>query len=372
MNEETHISELECIQCNKCQLSCPLNRVDPTYSPRGNTLKLLLGGDERFAQDKDLYRCLTCHQCKEVCPSSIKYIEAVRQARRKAREKGRIDECKHGEILRTIQQFQSVLDTPQNRLAALDADSFSDAGDVLYFVGCLPVFDFVFPHTQSITTAQNTLKIMNAAGVKPIVSNSEKCCGYDLLWNGETDVFRRLAGSNLRLFKELGIKKIITSCAECLITLKDEYPAIADVTYEVQHISEFAAEAIQNGTLKLSTPVEENVTYHDPCRLGRIGRIFDAPRAVLDSIDGLTFAEMAYVKEHSRCCGVGGFSNCDNCIKFLQSDRLEEAAETGAAHVITACPKCRIHFNCYLDGNPIRELPDLKITDITEILARAL
>jgi Fe-S oxidoreductase len=106
--------------------------------------------------------------------------------------------------------------------------------------------------------------------------------------------------------------------------------------------------------------------------LGRIGHTYDAPRDILKNIAGLEFTEMEYIRESSRCCGVGGFSNCDAKIKLLQSDRLEEAAETGAKHVITACPKCRIHFNCYLDGKPIRELPELNITDITELVAKAL
>ena len=370
--EKPRTSELECIQCNKCMLSCPLNRVDPTYSPRGNTLQLLLDGDENFTENKDLFRCLTCYQCKQVCPSSIRYIETVREARRKARDKGHMDECKHGLILRTIQQFQAELNIPQHRLENLAADTFAEAGEVLYFVGCLPVLDHVFPHTTSITTAQNTLKILNAAGIKPVVSNEEKCCGYDLLWNGETELFEKLARSNLALFKSLGIKRIITSCAEGFVTLRDEYPGLENVDWEVQHITQFTAEALKNGDLKLTTPVEERVTYQDPCRLGRIGRGYDAPRYILKNIPGLDFTEMEFIRENSRCCGVGGFSNCDAHIKFLQADRLEEAAETGAAHLVTSCPKCRIHFNCYLDGKPIRELPPLQITDITELVARAL
>jgi Fe-S oxidoreductase len=353
-------------------LTCPLNRVDPTYSPRGYTLQMLLDGDEKFVEDKDLYRCLTCFQCREVCPSSIKYIDAVKQARRKAREKGRVDACKHGSILRTIQQFQADLKVPQNRLANLNGDAFADSGEILYFVGCLPAFDFVFPHTESLTTANHTLTILNRAGVKPVVSNDEKCCGYDLLWNGETGVFQKLAESNLDLFRKLGIKKIITSCAECLVTLKEEYPKIGDVDWEVQHIAAFTAEALRNRDLKLNTPVEEKVTYHDPCRLGRVSHIYDEPRYVLSQIPGIEFTEMEYIRENSHCCGVGSFSNCDASTKFLQNDRLEEAAETGAENIVTACPKCRIHLNCYLDGKPIRDLPGLKITDITEIVAKAL
>ncbi|MFC1815598.1 (Fe-S)-binding protein, partial [Thermodesulfobacteriota bacterium] len=338
----------------------------------GYTLQLLLDGDETFTEGKDLYRCLTCFQCKEVCPSSNRFIEAVRQARRKAREKGRLDECKHGIILRTIQQFQAELHVSQNRLADLDPDTFVAAGDTLYFVGCLPAFDSVFPNTNSLMIAKNTLKILNAAGVKPVVSNDEKCCGYDLLWNGETDAFLKLAESNLRLFKELGIKKIITSCAECFVTLTDEYPQIEAVDWEVQHITQFIAEALRAGNLKLKTLVAEKVTYHDPCRLGRIGHIYEEPRYILNNIDGLEFTEMEFIRENSRCCGVGSFSNCDASTKFIQTDRLEEAAETGANHMITACPKCRIHLDCYLDGKPIRELPRLNITDITEIVAKAL
>ena len=369
---ELKAHELECIQCNKCMLNCPLNRVDPTYSPRGYILQLLGEGDENFIKDSDLYRCLTCFQCHEVCPSKNKYVDSVKQARKKAREDDFCDECKHGNILRTIQEMQAHLDSPQNRVDGLDPDMFAQSGDTLYFMGCLPIFDEVFPHTKSIPTAQNTLKIMNKTGVKPVVSNDEKCCGYDLLWSGEEETFHVLARKNLKFFKELGIKKIVTSCAECLVTLKEEYPKIEEVDWEVQHITQFAAEKIKNGELKLEKAVAEKITYHDPCRLGRVGKVYDEPRFILDNVKGIDLVEMENIKENSSCCGVGNFSNCDSCTKFLQHDRLKEAEETGADHLLTACPKCRIHFNCYLDGKPIEELREFEITDITEIIAKAI
>ena len=168
--------------------------------------------------------------------------------------------------MRAIQELQANLDVPQNRLEGLDPEMFAQSGDTLYFMGCLPIFDEVFPHTKSISTAQNTLKIMNKAGVKPVVSNDEKCCGYDLLWSGEEATFQTLARKNLKFFKELGIKKIVTSCAECLVTLKEEYSKIEDVEWEVQHITQFAAEKIKSGELKLDKEVAEKMTYHDPCR----------------------------------------------------------------------------------------------------------
>lgn len=364
--------ELECIQCNRCLLNCPLNRVDPSYSPRGCNLQLLMEGKEKFTDEKDLYRCLTCFQCFETCPSKNKYVDAVKTARKEAKEQGRNDECKHGTILRTIQNLQATLDKPQNRLKDLDPESYSESGDVMYFMGCLPIFDQIFTHTESLNTAKNVLKILNHLGLKPVMSNREKCCGYDILWSGETEDYDKLATSNIKLFKELGIKKIITSCAECYLTLKEEYSKKEELNIEVKHITQVISEAINDGKLKLDEKVEETVTYHDPCRLGRIGKVYNEPREILNNVSELKFKEMENIKENSNCCGVGNFSNCDSFTKHLQNERLKEASETGAKHVITACPKCRIHFNCYLDGNPIEELPELKITDITEIVARAI
>ncbi len=366
------VNQLECIQCNKCTVSCPLNRVDPTYSPRGYVLQALLGEERKVLNDGNLYRCLSCFQCREVCPSDVKYGQFVRDARKKARQDGLSEECKHGVILRQLQHFQAELDTRQNRLQGLDESLYADSGDVMFFMGCLPLFEIVFPHTDSVKTARNTLKILNAAGVKPVVSNKEKCCGYDQLWTGESGDFEKLARRNIALIKELGVGKVVTACAECFIMLKHEYARLEKLDVEVQHITQFAADAIAGGRLKFNGEITETVTYHDPCRLGRLGRVFEEPRNVLAHIPGLTVKEMGRNRTQAACCGVGNFSNCDRHTKFLQNDRLQEAGETGATRLITACPKCRIHFDCYLDGKPFEDIGELAITDITDIIANSL
>ncbi|MBL6990191.1 MAG: (Fe-S)-binding protein [Bacteriovoracaceae bacterium] len=370
--QDSKNQKLECIQCNKCMVTCPLNKVDPTYSPRGRNLQLLMEGQESFSEDQQLYRCLTCFQCMETCPSNNQYVEVVKSARKDAHEKGHCDECKHGSILRSITQLQADLNVKQNRLEGLDPDSYADSGEIFYFMGCLPIFDQVFTHTDSLKIAKNTLKIFNHLGIKPMMTDEEKCCGYDLLWSGQEEYYLKLAKSNLKMLKDKGVKKIVTSCAECFITLKDEYSKIEKIDWEVQHVTEFIAENIKNGKLKLDKEVAKQVTYHDPCRLGRVGKVFDAPREILENVPGVDFKEMEFTKENSACCGVGNFSNCDTHTKFLQNERLLEAKEAGAKYMLTACPKCRIHFNCYLDGEPIDKMEELEITDITEIVAQGL
>jgi len=244
---------------------------------------------------------------------------------------------------------------------------------VIYFTGCLPYLDGIFSYCDSARIGRAAIKLMNTAGIVPVVANSERCCGHDALWNGDSATFETLARANAKWIKETGAKRLVTTCAECYSMLRYEYPQVVGDWngLEVLHMSELIEELVKAGTLKFTKPVEVKVTYQDPCRLGRQSKEYDAPREVLRAIPGVQFVEMDRVRENAMCCGVGAYSNCDAATKFMQQDRLEEAASK-ADHMVTACPHCRIHFSCYLDGKPIDPLPDLKIVDLTELAAQAL
>lgn len=362
-----------CIQCNKCTLSCPVHRADVTFSPRKVVLQAYLGGADRVSE-RDLWACLTCGECQAVCPTQVPYpafIRAKRQALRPVRE--RTAPCKHGGYKDILAKIMARPNLNQDRRGWIgDGLKVADTGDVIYFTGCMPYLDGVFAYCDSARIGKAAIKIMNAAGIVPVVANAERCCGHDALWNGDRETFETLARRNAEWIRASGAKRLVTTCAECYSMLKYEYPkVVGEWPVEVLHMTELIEELVQAGRLTFTKPVDLTVTYQDPCRLGRHSKEYDAPRAVLRAIPGVKLVEMDRVRENSMCCGVGAYSNCDAQTKFLQQERLEEAASK-AGNLVTACPHCRIHFSCYLDGRPVDPLPELKIIDVTDLAAQAL
>ena len=362
-----------CIQCNKCTFSCPVHRVDVLFSPRKVILQAYLGGADAVSE-RDLWACLTCGECQAVCPTQVPYPAFIRAQREKLRPAmERAAPCKHGGFKDILAKIMAKPDLKQDRRAWIgDGLKVADRGDVIYFTGCMPYLDGVFSYCDSARIGKAAIKIMNAAGIVPVVANAERCCGHDAMWNGDRETYEKLARANAAWIRESGAKRLVTTCAECYSMLKYEYPkVVGEWPLEVLHMSELIEELVKAGKLKFARPVELTVTYQDPCRLGRHSKEYDAPREVLKAIPGLTFVEMDRIRENSMCCGVGAYSNCDAATKFMQQERLEEAASK-AGNLVTACPHCRIHFSCYLDGRPVDPLPELKIVDLTELAAQAL
>jgi len=191
-----------------------------------------------------------------------------------------------------------------------------------------------------------------------------------LMRTGQTSTVEKLAQQNTRMFKELGVQKILTVCPGCYLTLKVDYPKlIKDFPFEVVHISEFLRQLLQTGRLRLTKRVGLKVTYHDPCHIGRRFNLYEPPRTVLSSIPGLKLVEMPRNRENARCCGAGGgvksaFS--DTALKIGIS-RMEEAAQTKADLLVTSCPFCCINL-----GDASRQAQLLPVSDLTEIVAEAI
>ena len=363
-----------CIQCNKCTFACPVHRVDVLFSPRKVILQAYLGGADAV-NERDLWACLTCGECEAACPTQVPYPAFIRAEREKLRgTMERAAPCKHGGFKEIVADIMARPNLKQDRRAWIgDGLKVADKGDVIYFTGCMPYLDGIFSYCDSGEIGRAAIRIMNAAGIVPVVSNAERCCGHDALWNGKPATFEALAKANAAWIRASGAKRLVTTCAECFSMLKYEYAkAIGPWEgIEVLHMSELIEELVKAGRLKFAKPVELKVTYQDPCRLGRHSKEYDAPREVLKAIPGVTFVEMDRVRENAMCCGVGAYANCDAQTKFMQQERLEEAASK-ADHMVTACPHCRIHFSCYLDGKPVDPLPSLKIVDLTVLAAQAL
>jgi heterodisulfide reductase subunit D len=363
-----------CLDCGKCTAICPISRVNHRFSPRRLLTKAVGGSNENLLSDKTIWTCLTCMQCQEKCPSDIDYIHFTQMVRSEANQNGQEALCSHGGALQSLMKIMTTPDLKQNRVEWITSDlKTSEKSEYLYFVGCLPYFDVFFTDIKanSLEAAKSTMRILNFLGIQPQILPNERCCGHDLLWMGDLENFKRLAEHNLKLIKESGAKKIVVSCPEGLTTLKYDYPEMFGAQdYQVLHISEVIAEELSKNKSKLKK-LDKKVTYQDPCRLGRFAGIFDPPREVIKA-SGAEFVEMPKNRKNAICCGTSSWVNCDAYSKMIQTSRLKQAKDTGADFLVTACPKCYIHFTCTQSAEGYPDEDKIDIIDLTTLFADAL
>ncbi|MHA2009332.1 MAG: heterodisulfide reductase-related iron-sulfur binding cluster [Promethearchaeota archaeon] len=222
---------------------------------------------------------------------------------------------------------------------------------------------------------RSVIGILNQNDIIPVVLPEEKCCGHDALWRGDTETFKTLAEYNVKLFKDAGVKTLIFNCAEGYYTWKFEYPALFKGTeafdFDIYHITEYILNEKLLEDISFPSLDKIKVTYHDPCRLGRMGHVFDAPRDVLKQIPAVNLIEMEDTMLDAECCGVSAYISCNEDSKKLQEKKILQAIDTGADYLITACPKCLAHLNCYV--NEHRDLRDkIQIIDIVSFLGKLL
>lgn len=369
---------LYCQECGKCSSSCPITRLDPLYSPRLAVEKALMGLQDAVLTDKGLWSCLTCYLCRQRCPLDIEYDELIRTCRAKASAKGILGNCSHEGVLLSLSRLMANPETRQNRMSWIPQDAqIAKTGDVLYFAGCLPYFNVVFDDigVKSIEIAQSMLKILNAAGIKPVLMENERCCGHDLSFTGDLESFEKLAKMNMTAIEETGASTVVTTCPECYRTLKVDYTElVGKPKFEVLHVSQYLASLIDNGNIKFNGKFGRKVSFQDPCRLGRHMGVYDAPRRVLTSIPGVELVEMEHNREGAMCCGVSAWMGCGRHSKQMQIERLAEAKRTTADLLVTACPKCQIHLNCALSEKlPVKkEEVSIETCDLSVLVARAL
>lgn len=360
-----------CLDCGICTGSCPVSKVTPDFSPRLMVEKVLIEQDENPLEDINIWSCLSCGQCSQRCPSNIDYPEFVRMVREEAVRQGKGGVLAHRGLFQSIMRLQT-LDVKQSKTDwAREAGRISESGDTYFFVGCSTFLDVEFHDDWGLDMMEGprgVLKLLNKVGIEPVIHDDERCCGHDLLWNGDRENFEKLARRNVELIKSLGCKRVVFHCPEGYLTFKKFYPqVVGDLGFEAIHFYELLAAELKAGAIEFDT-LEGVVTYHDPCRLGRQAGIMDAPRELIQGIPGITLTEMEHNRESGICCGTSAWMNCSACSKEIQKTRINEALTAGAQTLITACPKCRVHLSCAL-----RDMEtDLKISDINDLLGRAL
>ncbi len=371
----------DCVECGKCTSVCPIARYDEEFAPRRIVIRALEGLTEGLTKEKDIWSCITCEMCNDMCPYEVNYSEFIRRMRSEAVFIGEsydsiIKECPQGGTLQSMMRIMAFTED-QNRLAWLPDDvRTKNRGEVYYFTGCLPHMDSVFwDRDLNLTgTAISALKLLNHAGIEPVVSENEVCCGHDLNWIGDEDNFELLMNRNIETIKASGAETVLFTCPEGLRTFDIDYRDIlGDLDFEVLHLSEFLLDRVDEDKMDISAAGNPSVTFHDSCRLGRHLGIYDAPRDLLE-MSGIELIEMENSKENATCCGVSAFTACNDVSQKMQLERIMEAKRTGAETLLTVCPKCRIHLDCAVSKEiPCdRELVDIPMEDYTTFLARHL
>lgn len=344
-----------CVECRKCSSLCPVTRVYSKFSPASIIERCLIGIDDEILDSLDMWKCLSCGLCHEICPSGVDFMSFIRETRALARKHDNVGIATHEGVFDGVAELFARYETAGTWLENVKTD---DASKVVYFAGCLPVFDIMFKKIgfDGKKIAENTVALLNACGVTPAVMTS--CCGHDALWNGNTELFEALAQKNSDRLKKSGANTVVFSCPECYRTFKLDYPH-SDM--ELLHISEFLADKQLP-----SRGDSSEYTFHDSCRLGRHLGIYDQPRDVLKKV-GVEIREMEHARDMAVCCGTSTWMNCDWNSEQIRTERLEETQKI-ADVLITTCPKCQIHFKCTLSHTPM----DIQIKDFTEVVAERL
>jgi len=369
--------EREFSQCNKCGLclaACPVGKalLLEKYTPRGRVQLA------RFYQTKGLElseglrdifsRCLLCGACSVACPSGVRLTDIFIKMRQEASSGLGLHPKVRGAVKAVYAQHNIAGDDNKEReewAEDLEGFGFEDLhktqAEVVYFVGCVSSF---FPMVQSIP--RNVVRIMRAAGVNfTVLGGEEWCCGFPLMGAGDFEGMEGLRTHNLEAVRALGAKEVVFSCPSCHRTWREYYGN----QVVALHVTEFIARLMESGRLKLK-PIEEEVTYHDPCDLGRHGGIYEPPRAILEAIPGLILKEMPENRSTSICCGGGGnLEMTDSSLsRRLAGQKARQALATGASTLVTACQQCVRTIK----GATRREKIGLQVKDITDLLVETI
>ena len=304
--------------------------------------------EERMVPDEKtalrIFSCVSCGACDEQCypAMGLKPLKVIEEMKAILVESGKVPP-KVRDFFENIQKFGNPYgETAEKRVNWMNGSQIKrfDRGDeYLLYVGCVGSYD-----TRSQKAAKSLAHMLSTAGVSfGVLGEKERCDGNEVLRLGEKDLFQYLAEENIKLFKELGVSKIVTLSPHSYNVFRNEYPALGG-NFQVVHYTQFLADLLKRGQIKPAKKRTGKITYHDPCFLGRYNNEYEAPRTILTSMYGTKFVEMGSNKEHSFCCGGGGGNFYTEILSTASNSpariRIREALTTGVDTLAVACPKC--------------------------------
>ncbi|HZA04421.1 MAG TPA: (Fe-S)-binding protein [Propionibacteriaceae bacterium] len=413
-----------CTECGRCQSQCPAWNTEKPLSPKLFIMALrdhayakapyLQAAEESRASlpealqaeaarplvgpisttdglagviDPDvLWSCTSCGACVQQCPVDIEHVDHIMDLRRyQVQMESDFPSELNGLFKGLETKGNPWSQSPRGRMEwAKDLDfdvpvvgeDVEDLAEVeyLFWVGCAGAYD-----DRAKKTTRAVAELLHSAGVTyAVLGNGETCTGDPARRAGNEFVFQQLALENAETLTEAKATKVVTACAHCLNTLKNEYPQVG-VNLEVVHHTQLLNRLVRDGRLTPVAPVDgsvagRTVTFHDPCFLGRHNEVYDPPRELIEALPGTTYAEMPRSRERSFCCGAGGARMWmeEKIGTRINGNRTEEALTTlaaadgqGGTHAIaTGCPFCRVMLS---DGLTAKQA-DGGVPETTEVL----
>jgi Fe-S oxidoreductase/nitrate reductase gamma subunit len=381
-----------CTECGRCQSACPAWNTGKPLSPKLLIMNLrdhlfekgpeIISARRQGAEyeretlnpnvieDEVIWDCTTCGACLQECPVDIEHIDHIVDMRRTlVMAESRFPQ-EAGLLLRNLESSSNPWGADQSERAnwarGLGVRILEDgrAPEYLYWVGCAGSFD-----DRAKKIAQAVAKVLQKAAIPfAILGPGELCNGDPARRMGNEYLFQELARRNIETLDGKGVRKIIVNCPHCFNTLRNEYPDFGG-NYEVIHHTQLFARLLKEGRLRPTAEVNEVLTYHDPCYLGRHNDVYQEPRDVLDGIPGLSTREMPRHGARTFCCGAGGARMWmeERIGKRINMERTEEAISTGADTLGVACPFCLI----MLDDGAKAKGEVIKVMDLAQVVAEA-
>jgi len=409
-----------CTECGRCQSQCPAWVTGKPLSPKQVILDLrdhafakapyllateeerehlpadvlaeaarpLVGtNEENGVIDPDvLWSCTNCGACVEECPVDIEHIDHIDGMRRHQVLVESAFPTEATAMLNNLERKGNPWGMAEDRRAdwitELDFEVpvvdgvIPDGIEYLFWVGCAGALE-----DRAKKTTKAIAELLHTAGVTfAVLGPAEACTGDPARRLGNEFVFQMLAQQNIETLNEAGAgrdkgRKVIASCPHCFNTISREYPQLGG-DYEVIHHTQLLARLVEDGKLTPVNSVDEKITYHDPCFLGRHNKVFTPPRAIIDAVPGTQAEEMHRCKNQGFCCGAGGARMWleERIGKRINTERIDEALALNPDTVSTACPYCMVML-----GDAINEKKasgqakdSLEVIDVAQLLVRSV
>jgi Fe-S oxidoreductase len=387
-----HLMSLDaCMSCGRCTEVCPAHGAGKKLNPKQVAQDIhgaiTIGANvAATVSEESLWACTTCNACVEVCPVLIRHVDLIVDARRSLVAEGKLSGSA-ATMLRQVGSTGNAWGQTGNRedwMKGLEVPLARDkkAFETLFWVGCAGATD-----PGAIKATKAVAELLLKGGVDfACLGNEEACTGDPARRVGDEFQFQELAQQNIGRFKGYEFRRIVTACPHCLNTFRNEYPQF-EGTYEVVHHTQLLQELIASGKLKAANPAKGEVTYHDPCYLGRINNESDAPRALVGEDTSLNdfgtdlirtladkprraLAEPEHFGRKTLCCGAGGGRMWmdEEPHERPAARRAQELVDTGAKTVALGCPFCRIMLDASIKQVTEEEI---NLVDLAEMVRDA-
>lgn len=394
-----------CTECGRCTDACPANYTGKKLNPkiivknvRARVSEKCPALKKKFVDEKilnrtlihnyttkeELWACTTCSACVEECPVMIDHLTTIIEMRRNLTMMESDFPQEINTVFKNLESNGSpwafrpeardewieefAQENGNLHIKKLCGSGTAKELDYVFWVGCAGAFDKRY---RNVTKA--FAKIMTQAGIKfGVLGSEERCNGDTARRLGNEFLAQQLIIQNIETFRKYEIKKIVTACPHCYNSLKSEYKQFG-AELEVIHHSELIQQILNKNKINLKQSIKDiNITYHDSCYLGRYNNLYSQPRNVLKNINGVNLREMKRKKDKGFCCGAGGgrmfMEETEG--KRVNNERTEEALDTGAECIASACPFCMTMLS---DGvKAIGQEEKIKIQDIAEIVSERL